>query len=403
MKLAALGLALLIAVVSDAQTTNCVPRPAGLVGWWRGENNGKDSAGTNNGTVINSVYFEPGEVGQCFHFVSTPNPRVYIPDNPTLQLTNSLTIEGWIKANFGYWIFNRGDDTISEVPYGITFIDQTSMILSFDVSASTTEHVSLTTPGPLPTNVWLHIAATLDGNSGDMRLYVNGQVVAETTTSVRPTCPLTGANRSVCIGNAAGTAGFPFDGWIDEISLYSRALTQSEIQTIYAAGSAGKCAGSTPPFILVQPQGQVGYWGRSVTFTVQATGDPVLDYQWYKDGFAITWATNSSLVLTNLTLDAGGEYSVEVSNASGSVTSSNALLTVNPAGVTLGLYAGLTIEGAAGNTYGIQYATNISPTTVWSTLTQITLTQPVQLWMDTNVDIATGASPRRFYRVVAVP
>src|SRR5947207_392048 len=86
---------LFLAAESPAQT-NCVQAPPGLVGWWRGEGNGLDSAGTNNGVVINSVYFEPGLVGQCFHFVSGPNPRVLIPDNPSLRLTNSLTIEGWI-------------------------------------------------------------------------------------------------------------------------------------------------------------------------------------------------------------------------------------------------------------------------------------------------------------------
>ena len=403
MKLMSLALPLLFAVPSSGQTTNCVPKPAGLVSWWRAEGDCTDSAGTNNGVLMNSVYFEPGLVGECFHFVSGPNPRVYIPDNPTLQLTNSLTIEGWIKANFGYWILGRGDDVVGEIPYGLYSLYPSSMRFAFLIRASASNYATLITPTPLPTNVWLHIAATLDGGSGDMRLYVNGQIVAETNTTSRPTCPLTGANRSVCIGNTPGTAGFPFDGWIDEISLYSRALTQAEIQSIYLAGTAGKCTESAAPIILLQPQGQVGYWGRSVTFIVQAGGAPPLDYLWYKDGFAISWATNSSLDLTNLALDDGGNYSVVVSNAFGSVTSSNAFLTVNPAGVSLGLYAGLTLEGAAGNTYGIQYATNVSPTATWNTLTQITLTQPVQLWVDTNVDVVAGTSPRRFYRVVAIP
>lgn len=191
--------------------------------------------------------------------------------------------------------------------------------------------------------------------------------------------------------------------WIDEISLYSRALTQAEIQSIYAAGSAGKCTGPAPPFILSQPQAQVGYWGRSVSFSVKASGTAPLTYQWYKDGFAIPWATNSSLVFPTVSItDGGSYYSVIVSNDLGSVTSSNAFLSVNPAGVSLGLYAGLTIEGAVGNTYGIQYATNASPTAIWISLDQITLAQTVQVWMDTNANVAAG-SPRRFYRVVAIP
>ncbi|MGH7972117.1 MAG: hypothetical protein ACREIC_25670 [Limisphaerales bacterium] len=86
MKLAALGLALLIALVSDAQTTNCVPRPAGLVGWWRGENNGNDSAGTNNGTVINSVYF------------STNISPTTVWNTPT-QITLTQPVQLWMDTN----------------------------------------------------------------------------------------------------------------------------------------------------------------------------------------------------------------------------------------------------------------------------------------------------------------
>lgn len=400
MKLAAL--LLLVPWPCFAQTTNCVPPPDGLVSWWRGENNASDSFGPNNGLVLNSVYFEPGLVGQCFHFVSSPNPRVLIADNPTLQLTNSLTIEAWIKVNFGYWILDRGDDVVGEVPYGMTLVGPTDTRLNFIIAATATDHAELWT-APLPTNVWLHIAGTLDGGSGDMRIYINGQVAAETTTTVRPVCPLTGPNPSVAIGNSAGTAGFPFDGWIDEVSLYSRALSQAELQAIYEAGSAGKCVLHSPPLILVQPQGQVGYWGQSASFNVLAEGTPPLAFQWYKDGLPISWATNSNVVLTNLTLDEGGNYSVAVANAYGSVTSSNALLTMNPAGVLLGLYPGLTVQGTPGNTYGIQYATNIDVNTTWLTLTQFTLTQPVQFWADPSVNVAAGVQPRRFYRVVAVP
>jgi hypothetical protein len=235
-----------------------------------------------------------------------------------------------------------------------------------------------------------------------MRIYVNGQIVAQTNTSIRATCPLTGANHALCIGNASGTAGFPFDGWIDEVSLYSRALSQAEIQAIYNAGSAGKCVSSRPN-ITLQPQGQVGFLGGSVTFSVRATGSAPLSYLWFKDSFPITWATDTNLVLTNLSLADGGTYSVVVSNNLGSVTSSNAFLTVNPAGVSLGIYPGLTVQGTTGRVFGIQYATNVAPNSTWLTLTQFTLVQPSQMWFDADNNISSGNNPRRFYRVVAIP
>ena len=92
-----------------------------------------------------------------------------------------------------------------------------------------------------------------------------------------------------------------------------------------------------------------------------------------------------------------------VTNAYGSATSSNALLTVNPAGVSLGIYPGLTVQGTPGKTFGIQYTTNVAPNSTWLTLTQFTLIQPIQMWFDSENNIAVGSNPRRFYRVVAVP
>ena len=108
-------------------------------------------------------------------------------------------------------------------------------------------------------------------------------------------------------------------------------------------------------------------------------------------------------MLTNLSLDEGGNYYVVVTNPYGSATSSNALLTANPAGVSLGTYPGLTVQGTPGKTFGIQYATNVAPNSTWLTLTQFTLLQPIQMWFDAENNISVGSNPRRFYRVVAVP
>lgn len=85
------------------------------------------------------------------------------------------------------------------------------------------------------------------------------------------------------------------------------------------------------PVIVTQPTNQTVAIGSNATFTVVATGCPsVSGYQWW---FNITnqivSATNFSLTLTNVQLTNAGTYTVVVSDPSGSVTSSNALLTVN--------------------------------------------------------------------------
>jgi len=155
------------------------------------------------------------------------------------------------------------------------------------------------------------------------------------------------------------------------------------------------------PRILSEPANQVGFWGEAATLQVAAEGTAPLTYQWFFDRAPIAWGTNASLSFSNLQLTNAGAYSVEVTNLYGSDLSDAATLIVNPAGVTLGLYAGLTLSGSVGKTFGIQYAATLNSTTNWTTLTNVTLTQPVELWLDTSVDVSHGG--KRFYRVVAVP
>ncbi len=159
----------------------------------------------------------------------------------------------------------------------------------------------------------------------------------------------------------------------------------------------------TPPTIVTQPSGQVGYWGKSASMQVTVKGASPLFYQWYFNEFPISWGTNATLTIPSLELYDAGTYQVKVSNNFGSITSTPTLLVVNPAGIALGMYPGLTIEGTVGRNFGIQFTTDVSATNTWTTLTNITLTQPVQLWMDTSVNVSDGTQPRRYYRIVAIP
>ena len=100
-----------------------------------------------------------------------------------------------------------------------------------------------------------------------------------------------------------------------------------------AAGSA------TAPAISTQPASQTASAGSNVTFTVAATGAPAPAYQWKVDGEVISGATSASLVLNNVQAADAGTYTVVVSNSSGSVTSSNAVLTVGSGSLGLDLQA----------------------------------------------------------------
>ncbi|MCC5789070.1 MAG: immunoglobulin domain-containing protein [Opitutales bacterium] len=108
-----------------------------------------------------------------------------------------------------------------------------------------------------------------------------------------------------------------------------------DVYTVRVTNPVGEVtsAGATltilyPPEILNQPNSQVAAVGETVTFSVLAEGDPTLLYQWRKDGVDIDEATGATLTLEDVEMDDAANYSVVVTNDYGTVTSSNASLTV---------------------------------------------------------------------------
>ena len=69
--------------------------------------------------------------------------------------------------------------------------------------------------------------------------------------------------------------------------------------------------------------------GSNVTFSVAALGNPPIGYSWRLNNNPITNATNATLAIPNVQLTNAGNYSVVVTDITGSVTSTNAILTVN--------------------------------------------------------------------------
>jgi hypothetical protein len=375
----------------------CTTPPSGLTAWWPGNGNFDDLAGTSPGINENGVAFVLGRVGQAFSFDGT-NSHIRIADNPNLHFTNALTIEAWIYPTslgtagniVSKWaVLNPGQAcyTTLVLPDGR---------LNFAVSALGDGFavVSTSTANSAVPNQWTHFAASYDGSA--LRVYLNGTCegqVAYNQGIFPGTDPLTIGAAGVYAG---GRVLSPFAGLIDEPAVYNRALSGTEIQAIYNAGNAGKCG---LPVIMRQPTSQVGFWGKGVSFGVKAVGVPPLIYQWLKDGSPVEGATGASLALTNLQLSDAGGYSVVVTNSLGTTTSSSAYLTVNPAGVSITMYAGVTIDGVVGLTYGIQANTDLSNTNGWRGLANVTLETPSELWFD----VQPATQPRRFYRVLPGP
>ena len=277
--------------------------------------------------------FASGEAGQAFKF-NGGSGYVEMPASAGLDVGagTGLTFECWIKpatladaqplvewnsgANPGLHLW------ISQPPpYG----SGSGSIYVNLIDTAGASHTLCTAAGILNTNSFQHVALSYDKASGMTSLYYNGALVALAwlgSFSPQTSVPL-------YLGKRISEAPFvAFDGLLDEVSLYNRALAAAEIQAIYNAGSAGKCSAGSAPSITTQPASQTVTAGSSVTFTATATGTPSPSYQWRWNGTNIAGATGTSLTLSNVQPAQAGNYTVLVTNAFGSITSSNALLTV---------------------------------------------------------------------------
>lgn len=112
------------------------------------------------------------------------------------------------------------------------------------------------------------------------------------------------------------------DGVLDELSIWTRPLRESEILE-----AAGKDV-SGPPVVEVQPVPQKRLEGASAVFQIVATGKRPVSYQWLKDGAPIEGATENRLTLIRLLPKDAGLYSVQVTNDQGETVSQAAALTV---------------------------------------------------------------------------
>jgi hypothetical protein len=307
----------------------CVPAPAGLISWWRGENNSLDSAGGNNGTPMGGVAFSTGVAGQGFALNGT-NAYLDVPSSPSLKLTGPFTVEAWIKylrtsgTYSSVLVVAKGVDGEGPVDWAMGVSPNRTLRPHVNVGGTWVYFDCATT---LNTNTWYHVAMVYSGTN--LSGYVNG--VLDGTEAVSGA--LQASDDSLKIGayspvNGYYSKGF-FPGQLDEISLYRRALSASEIAALYTAGSAGKCVDSVRPVIVTQPVNQAVNVGGTATFLVTANGSSPLSYQWYFGNNGLAGTTASILTLTNVQTVQAGIYRVVVSNLVGVAVSSNALLYVN--------------------------------------------------------------------------
>ncbi|MBI3194004.1 MAG: putative Ig domain-containing protein, partial [Ignavibacteriae bacterium] len=333
-------------VFSDALVaqTSCTPFPSGLVSWWKGENNANDSQDGNNGTPQNGTTFSAGKVGQAFsldgvddYVIATPytGGPVYAFEfwfNSNSVINSSTSVRYPIQ-------FHTGGSGVYEVMgLGAGFLDSESEVITLAHDGNAGYGRTFVEGISLSANTWYHLAASWNGSSYTM--YVNG--VSQTTT--KRTAPnhaqlFTDATM-LRVGNAVfnGVPSNSVGGLIDEVSTYNRALTATEIQAIYTAGSAGKCS----PISITQMSLPNGTVGTSYSAFITASGG-VPSYSWSLSNGNLPpgLSLNSFTGEISGTPTANGIYPFTIKVIDDNQASALRLLSINVGGVCLTTPSGL--------------------------------------------------------------
>ena len=181
-----------------------------------GSSAGDASGNGNVGAVGSASWITTGRFGNALSF-NGAGARVTVPDSASLDLTAAMTLEAWVFPTVG----GGWRDVIYKGPDDIYFLESSS-----DAGRPATGG-TFASPifgsSALPLNVWSHLAATYDGAT--LRLFVGGVQVSSRAVLV----PIATSTGALTIGGDA-LYGQHFAGRIDEVRVYGRALSASEIQ-----------------------------------------------------------------------------------------------------------------------------------------------------------------------------
>lgn len=270
--------------VTGSPPANCaMSAPAGLVSWWTGDGTAADRVGTSHGTLQNGVSYVAGEVRQAFYFDGVDD-YVSVPDNPAWAFgTNDFTIELWVNSlsfeeNQAMLAYDSGGGQHNKWIFWLNSNNLQFHVYEPGVGGNYVTSSSFSRNN----NQWYHVALTRQGTA--FMYYLNGSLLSTTSNSVS----IPPAGVPLTIGSAEG--GFYFNGMLDEIRIYKRALTASEIQAIYAAGTNGMCP-PTPLMFAGKPT-----FSKTNGFVLNAS---LRSSQSYRVQANTNLATTNWLTLTN--------------------------------------------------------------------------------------------------------
>ena len=236
------------------------------------------------------------------------------PLNLATNTGNTVTMTAWIycygqQANYTGVVFER-DGGASGLQ--IQTDNNGDNVLDYDWAKD--NFYTYSSGLIIPQYQWCFAALVVTPTSGT--IYLQDGTSMLTATNLAPH-DLNAFMGSTHVGwdPAGGTTGRRFNGIIDEVTIFNRSLSPTEVNSLYSAATGD------PAGIVSGPEGLTNYTGQPFALSIVASGAPPLSYQWYKNNAAIPGATNITYAVTSASAADSGNYYVYVQNTGGNARS----------------------------------------------------------------------------------
>ena len=271
----------------------------GLVGYWPFCGNANDASGNNNNGTVNGATLTTdrfGNASSAYNFNGGQN-RIVVSNSILPNTPSSFTISLWVLSNTigisaGELICDRSQSNY-DYKYRMFFRDD---LPGSPVSFASVSNLNVTGTlgGSFITPVWKHIVAVGNSSNNSTVIYIDGQLVGNCGFYY----PLNFNSTTFGANFAPGSPGYDpsFNGKIDDIAIYNRALTATEVQQLYNLGNItySWSTGATTPSITVTPAQTTSYTctatnssgstssSVSVTVADTLTWTGLYDTDWHK-------------------------------------------------------------------------------------------------------------------------
>ncbi|HXG19026.1 MAG TPA: LamG-like jellyroll fold domain-containing protein [Methylomirabilota bacterium] len=310
-----------------------------------------DASGNGNtGTLTGPAWAAQGKYGSALSFNGAS--FVTVNDSPTLDLTNGMTLEAWVYPTVTPT--NWSTAVMKEQPGGLVYtLYAGAPTTRPNVYIFTSGEQGVAGPAALPLNTWSHLAGTYDGVT--LRLYVNGTQVASQGVSGN----LVTSSGAVRIGGNS-VWGEYFQGLIDEVRIYNRALTGSEIQGDMNT-PIGEARDTTPPVLSNgQPSGTLAAGTTQTTLSLTTDENATCKYATTAGTpyasmptvFSTTGGTSHSTTVNGLSGGQTYNYYCRCSDALGNVNGSDYVITFSVAATPAAAPTVSSVSPASGPTSG---------------------------------------------------